>query len=196
MHSFIRNLLVTGLAALALAACGSSTMTEQSGGMTAPMQPKLAFNVATIQVVSMVSAANQTASNAVQPAVPLVERVADWARTHLSAVGATGAGSFTITDASIVRTDLGSDVGGTGLMRAPQTIRYDATVAASFEILDSAGARQGYANTEVSLSRTMAPYESDAARDILLRDLSDAVMAEFDTEMQKVLRANVGAFMR
>ena len=94
-----------------------------------------------------------------------------------------------------MKTELDENVGAPGLLRAPQTIRYDASIAVSFEIVNKFGLRKGYTNAAASLSRTMASYESDAARDVLLHDLSKAVIDEFGAEMERALRANVGGYI-
>lgn len=180
---------------LALAACASTTPSQQPAGMAVAQQPKLAFNVSSVEIASTFRAPGQAPHVEGLLAVPLEQRVADWAKTRLTARGGADIARFTITDASVVRTELGENVGVPGLMRAPQTIRYDAAIAVSFEVLDRFGVRKAYANGRVSLSRTMAAFESDAARDVLLRNLSDAVMEEFDAEMDKVLRANVSGYM-
>ncbi len=94
-----------------------------------------------------------------------------------------------------MKTELDENVGAPGLLRAPQTIRYDASIAVSFEIVNKFGLQKGYTNATVSLARTMASYESDAARDVLLQDLTEAIMKEFGAEMEKALRANVGGYI-
>ncbi len=195
MNPLIRGLLASGLAVLALAACASSMPSQQPAGMAAAEQPKLAFTVSGIELASTFQAPAEP--NHVEGLLPvsLENRVADWAKTHMSAAGGADVARFTITDASLVKTELDENVGAPGLLRAPQTIRYDASIAVSFEIVNKFGLQKGYTNATVSLARTMASYESDAARDVLLQDLTEAIMKEFGAEMEKALRANVGGYI-
>lgn len=195
MIRFVRGLLVSGLAALALAACSSDMSSQQSAAMAGAEQPKLSFTVSAIDIASNFHADDQPPHVEALLPVSLEQRVAEWGRTHLAARGGSLSARFVVTDASLVRTNLGEDVGAPGLMRAAQTIRYDATVAATFEVLDRYGERKAYATGKVSLGRTMAAFESDAARDVLLRDLAEAVMKKFDAEMERVLKANVARYM-
>ncbi len=195
MNALIRGLLVPGLAALALAACASEMSSQQPAGMAGAEQPKLAFAVSGVEIASTFKASDQPPHVEALLPVPLEQRAADWARSHLTARGGGEIARFTITDASLVREDLGENVGVPGLLRAEQTIRYDATISATFEVLDRIGARKAYAVGSISMGRTMAAFESNAARDILLRDLADALMKEFDAEMLKVLETNVAGYI-
>ena len=195
MITFIRGLLVSGLAALALAACSSDMSSQQPTAMAGTEQPKLAFSVADIRIGSTFRA--ETTAPHVEALLPvtLEDRLADWARSNLDARGGSARGLFVITDASLVRTELDKDVGVPGLTRYPQTIRFDASIAATFEVLDEFGAQKAYTISKVTMGRTMTSFESDAARDILLRDLADAILKQFDAEMEKGIRANVSRFL-
>lgn len=196
MNTCIRNLLVPGLAALALAACGSNMSTLETAGTAVDQQPKLEFDVSGILVDSTFLTSGRQPHVEEELMVPLDRKVADWAKARLAAGGDAGVVKFNIHDASIVETALDRDAGIPGIPRAPQVIRFDSSIAASFEVLDAAGKRQAFGETRVTLSRTMAAHESNASRQQVLQKLSDAALRKFDTEMEKTVRSHARAYVR
>jgi len=192
---FIRNLFVPGLAALALAACGSDMSTLETAGASADQKPKLELNVARLQIATGYEAPEGATHVEDELAVPLHQRVLTWADARLAPRGREGVARITVTDASIVETRLTEDAGISAPMRAPQTIRFTATLAATFEAVDEGGKRTGYTQARAELSRTMSAHESAAARRQVLDMLADAVLEKFDQEMETSLRAYAGPYV-
>lgn len=196
MNRFIQFLLVPGFAALALAACGSDSSTQMAAGPVAGQQPqsKLVFNVERLERASAFQSPGGPSHIEGELSIPLDQKVLEWAENRMDARGGIGIGRFVVVDASLVETAV-EDPAATPLSpRAPQTIRFDASIVVSFEILDGSGARKAFAEARTAASRTLYPYASDAARKQALNGLVDAVMRKFDVEVEKVLRAHVASY--
>lgn len=160
------------------------------------MPAPLALNVAKIEVVSNFKSSKQPPHvEALFPVTP-EEALQDWAKTHLVAAGSSGVARFTILDASVIKANLDQNVGLPGLPRAPQTIAYDATGAATLDILDSQGKRDGQASARVEFSRTIWPDASPEAHQQLFEGMIAPLVKAFNDEMTASMRAHLGAYLK
>lgn len=194
MLKMIRQVLTVGFATLALAACGTTTAPMEK--QVAVMAPPIALDVARIEIVSNVQASKTPPHVEGLIPTPPDRAIRDWAANRLVARGQSGVARFTITDAAIVEEDLPRDVGMPGLLRAPQTVRYNATVSATLEILDEPNARQGRAAAQVAFSRTIWPTASQEAHQALWQGMIAPLVQAFDAEMTKDIRGRLGIFIR
>ena len=193
MQSIIRRTFLVGLATLALAACGTTPPMERA---VATLPPPLALDVAKIEIVSSFQGSRQPPHVEALFPVPPEQAMRNWARTRLAAVGSSGVARFTVVDASVVKVGLDRDVGLPGIPRAPQTVRYDATVAATLDILDERGGRQGQASARVQFSRTIWPDASPAAHRDLWDGMTAPLLKAFDAEMATNMRTYIGAYLK
>lgn len=191
MFRMIRRVLLVG-SALALAACGSTSPTQQLVVLPEP----LGLDVARVEVVSNVQGANGPGH--VESRIPITPEQAlrDWATTRLSPRGQTGVARFTITEASIVEQDLDRNVGLPGLLRAPQTVRYDGTVAGILEIYDGTVPREGQATARAAFSRTIWPTASEAAHQDLWQGMVAPLVKTFDVEMTDNIQTYLKPYLR
>ncbi|MDX9860525.1 MAG: hypothetical protein RBS99_06365 [Rhodospirillales bacterium] len=193
MPKMIRQVLMVGFATLALAACGTTAPMEKQ---VAVLPPPIGLDVARIEVVSKVQASSTRPHvEGLLPTTP-EQALRDWANNRLVAQGQSGVARFTITDAAIVEEDLPRDVGMPGLLRAPQTVRYNATAAAILEVLDEPNAREGRAAARVAFSRTIWPDASPEAHQDLWQGMIAPLVSAFDSEMTENIRGHLGSFIR
>lgn len=192
MNTITRRLLLVGLAALALAACGTTSPMQQ----VTSLPPPLAIDVGKIEIVSNFQGSQQPPHVEALFPVPPEQAMRDWAKTRLVAVGHSGVARFTIVDASVIKADLNKDAGLPGIPRAPQTILYDATSAAFLDILDDQGNRKGQASARVQFSRTIWPDASPEAHQQLREGMIAPLMKTFDAEMAANMRTYLSAYLK
>lgn len=193
MPEKIRQVLLVGFATLALAACGTTAPMERE---VAVLPPPLTLDVARIEVVSNFRGSSEAPHVEGLLPTPPEQALRDWAANRLAATGQGGVARFTILDASIVEEDLDRDVGAPGLLRAPQTIRYNATAAATLEILNDPDGREGRASARVQFSRTIWPDASPQAHQMLRQGMIAPLISAFDAEMTGEIRGPLGTFVR
>jgi len=193
MFKMIRQVLLGGFATLALAACGTTAPMEKE---VAVLPPPLTLDVARIEVVSNFQGSSEAPRVEGLLPTPPEQALRDWAASRLAAGGQGGVARFTILDASIAEEDLDRDVGVPGLLRAPQTVRYNATAAATLEILDDPRGREGRASSRVQFSRTIWPDASPQAHQMLWQGMIAPLISAFDAEMTGEIRGPLGAFVR
>jgi len=185
---------MVGFATLALAACGTTTATMEKRVVALP--PPIGLDVAKIEIVSNVQASKEAPHVEGLLSTTPEQALRDWAATRLVARGQSGVARFTITDASIIEEALPRDVGVPGLLRAPQTVRYNATAGAVLEVVDQPSARQGRASGRVAFSRTIWPDASPQAHQDLREGMIAPLVDAFNTEMTENIRGHLGTFIQ
>ncbi len=118
-----------------------------------------------------------------------------WAADRLTAGGRRGSARFVIIDARVTETALKVDKSFTGAFTKQQTRRYDATVEVSLEVLDDRGFRKGFANARVMRSRTLGEDASINDRDRMWFDLIEALMRDFNAELEKNIRQYLSGYL-
>ncbi len=127
--------------------------------------------------------------------VPPATVMQHWAEQRLEARGVNNVAKFTIVDAQVKATPLKVDTGITGAFKLQQAVRYDASVAGMLEIVDDRGFRRAFASARVSRSRTLPEDASLNEREKVWFELTEALMRDFDAEMEQNIRAHVGGFV-
>ncbi|MDX9860524.1 MAG: hypothetical protein RBS99_06360 [Rhodospirillales bacterium] len=189
-----RRLLMAGLATLALAACETPVTVQRFPGITFAHLPALGLNVGRVEIVSSVQPTMQAVQAASQFPVPPDKAMRRWAEDRLVAKGVTNVARFTIVDASVTETPLAIEGGVAGVFKKEQSVRYEATVAGMIEVIDDQGFRRAFASSRVGRSKTLREDASLNERDRLRFDLIEALMKDFNTEMEQDIRTHLGAF--
>jgi hypothetical protein len=118
-----------------------------------------------------------------------------WAADRLDAAGRHGIARFVIKDARGTATPLAIDKGFAGAFKKEQSVRYEASVEAVLEIVDERGFRKGFASARVSRTRTLGEDATLNERDKVWFELTEAMMADFNAEMEKNVRQYLGGFL-
>ena len=184
-----------GLAGLALAACETPAMVQRFPEITFKHLPPIGLNAAGLQVVSDFKSPMQAPN--VEHLFPASPETAmrRWAEDRLVAKGTTNQAKFTISDASVKETLLKTKTGLSGVVHKEPSARYDASIAGLLEIYDDKGFRRGFATARVSRSRSLLEGVSINERETMWFELVEALMGDFNAEMEKNIRAHVGAFV-
>lgn len=195
MLMITRRLMIAGLATLALAACETQVSVQRFPEITFAHMQKIGLNVARIEVKSEFHPTMQAPHIEHLMPVPPERAMRRWAEDRLQANGVTNVARFTIGDASVTETPLKVEGGLAGAFKKQQAARYEAAVAATIEIVDDRGFRRAFASSRVSRSQTLGEDATLNDRDRLWFELIDALMKDFNAEMEQDLRSHVGAFL-
>jgi hypothetical protein len=191
-----RRLLMAGLATLALAACETPVTVQTFPNITFAHFPALGLNASRLDIVSNVQPTLQAVQVGSQFPVPPEKAMHRWAQDRLVAKGVTSnVARFTIVDAMVTETPLPVEGGLAGAFKKQQAVRYQATVAAMIEIVDAQGFRQAFASSRVGRSQTLREDASLNERDRLRFDLIDALMKDFNNEMEQDIRSHISDFL-
>ncbi|MCG8507662.1 MAG: hypothetical protein MI741_00395 [Rhodospirillales bacterium] len=195
MINLFRRFFFLLLAGLAIAACETPVPVQRLPEITFTHLPSLGLNVANIDVVTEYK--GPMAAPNVEHLMPTSPETAikRWIEDRIVAKGVGNVARFTISDGAVTETQLDVETGITGAFKTQQALRYDATVAGMLEIFDERGFRKAFASARVSRSRTLGEDASVNAREQLWFELVEALMRDFNAEMEKNLRAHVGAYV-
>ena len=184
-----------GLAGLAIAACETPAMAPQYPEITFGHLPTIDLNATDVRIISdyqpPMQAPNVEHLFPVTPANALQR----WAKDRLAAKGIGNVARFTVSDATVTETVLKTEPGLKGVFHKEPSARYDGSIAGMLEILDERGFRKGFATARVSRSRSILEGASINERERMWFELTEALMADFNAEMEKNIRAHVGAFV-
>jgi hypothetical protein len=189
LRSLVHLILV--LSVLATAGCASGPEPGRLPEIAFASDRPLALNVAAVDVVSAFQASDQPPC--VEERFPTAPETAlrRWAVDRLRAEGRTGTARFTLTDAAVIRTELPVTAGLRGLVRREQAERYDATAAATLEILDDYGNRLALVETRAERTRTVPEAARHDEVERIQFAMIETLMAEFDREMEKAVRQHL-----
>lgn len=190
-----RRLLMAGLAALALAACETPVSVQRFPEITFAHLPVLALDAGRVEIVSNVQPTLAVPHVGHLFPVPPERAMRRWAEDRLAARGAAGLARFTIVDAAVTEEALPRQGGVTGAFTKQQAVRYQAMVAGMVEIVDDQGFRKAFASSRVSRSQTLREDASLNERDRLRFELIEALMRDFNAEMEQDIRTHIGAYL-
>jgi hypothetical protein len=195
MTNHFRRIFILLLVGLAIAACETAIPVQRLPEITFAHLPQLGLDAANVQVVSEYEAPVKAPNiEHLMPTSP-EKALKRWVGDRLAAKGIGNVARFTISDGAVIETPLTVKPGIAGAFKTEQAVRYDATVAGMLEIFDDRGFRKAFASARVSRSRTLGEDASINARDQLWFELVEAVMRDFNVEMERNIRAHVGAYV-
>lgn len=119
-----------------------------------------------------------------------------WARDRLRAVGGDGVVRLVILDASVTETALPRDASFKGHFTKEQSERYDAAIEAAVEIVDRNGVARANASARVKRSTTVREDASLNERDKVKFALVEALMLDFNAEIEKNIRQYMVNWLR
>ena len=164
-------------ACLLLAACGGADRTEASFAQPDySYLPKLRLNVGTIAVEDHVAPAADPNELSQDAPVPPAQALRQMAGDRLLAAGTSGAGVFTIDQASITGT------GGGAL---------DGHLSAHLDILTANGGHAGYAEAHVSRQFVPGGGTSDGGTRAQLYQLTTQMMQDMNVELEYQVRRSL-----
>jgi hypothetical protein len=184
-----------GLVVLALGACETPAPVQRLPTLTYGHLDRLHLDAAALEVVSEYTSPMKAPN--VEHLFPTPPRTAleRWAADRLEAVGRRGIARFIIKDARGTATPLAIDKGLTGAFKKEQSVRYEASVEVLLEIVDERGFRKGFSTARVIRTRTLTEGATLNERDKIWLELTEALMNDFNAEMEKNVRQYLGGFL-
>lgn len=128
------------------------------------------------------------------PVTPM-HALENWAHDRLSATGGPDRAVVDITDASVTETNLPRTQGMQGWFTTDQSERYDMTVQATINIIDSSGLVVRTATAHASRSQSVAENISPDQREQTWYDMTKDIMAQFDRQMENEIRTHFTGFV-
>ena len=190
-----RRYIGAGLVALALAACQTPPPVQRLPELTFGHLDRLNLDVAAIEVVSEYRSPMKAPHVEHLFPTPPQTALERWAADRLEAAGRQGIARFVIQNAQATATPLAFDKGLAGAFTKEQSVRYEASVEAFLEIVDERGFRKGFCSARASRTRTMPEDATLNERDKAWFELTEAVMQDFNAEIEKNVRQYLGGFL-
>jgi hypothetical protein len=129
--------------------------------------------------------------------VPPARAMENWAHDRLVAGGGGARARFVIADASVIEVELKKkEEGITGAFTKQPAQRYDATVAATLEIVDDHGVPVRSISVKASRSQSVLEGVTPNDRDKIWYDMTTALMADFDQQMSREISDHFGGYFQ
>ena len=196
MIGFFRklSLFILPVMALGLAACETPVSIQKLPELTYGHLPPLKLNVAKIEVVAQYQSPLREPNVEHLFPTPPLKALRRWASDRLRAVGRSGKARLFITDASAIKTSLRKKTGVVATFTKQQSDRYDLTVDTVLEVSD--GHRGGRVSARVTRFTTLREDITLNERDRAWFDMTEALVKDFDAEIEKNIRQVLADWVR
>ncbi len=188
------NAILVFLAIVILAACSNEPQKTLSVP-TFAHQPPIKLNVASIDVISTYTAPGKPPNVEHEFFTPPEETLKRWAGDRLRALGRTGNARYTVINAAVTEKSLPKTEGLAGVFKKEPSERYTATVEAQLEIFDNTGRRLQLASARATRSRSLQEGATQQERELMWSELIEALMEDFDKEMERAIRQYAGPWL-
>jgi hypothetical protein len=188
LKTSVVTLLATSLLAISLLAACSTEKAQPLPELTFAHQPPLKLNVASLDVVSSYKAPMKPPHVEHEFPTPPEVALKRWAEDRLRAMGRSESARYTVINAAVTEEPLATTQGILGAFKNEPSVRYTATVEAQLEIFDDTGRRVQLVSASATRSRSLVEGAKPEERERLWFDLTEALMKDFDKEMEKAIR--------
>ena len=201
MHEKITSALIRGrvpavlICALALLSCANPPPPQTFAEITWTHLAPFRFNVARVDVVSAYKPTFEEPYVEHLFPVPPEKVVRRWIHDRIMPDGPSGWAKVTINDASVKETALHHPHTFQSHFTVEQGERYEATVDVTIEIYTAKGFREGFANARAVHTQTVPEDATLNERERFWYDLTDAVMQDFNAEMDKNIHIYLKRFL-
>lgn len=195
MLGLVRGGCIAVVAAAALTACGAPPPHPQYPDIRFTNQPPIALAVNTVSLREDYTPSSSAPHVEMQFPVTPMHAMENWAHDRLSATGGPDRAVVDITEASVTETNLPRTQGMQGWFTTDQSERYDMTVQATINIIDSTGLVIRTATARASRSQSVAENISPDQREQTWYDMTKDIMAGFDRQMETEIRNHFTGFV-
>ena len=192
-----RRAVLAGFAAAAaapLAACNTPPERYQFPELTYSHLPPIKLDVAVVDVVDSYHPPMAEPNVEHLFPVPPAKAMERWARDRLVAVGNNGSALFTILRADVVEVPLERTTGIKGVFTTDQSYRYDATMEIRLDAENTSGLRRGTITAQARRSQSVAEDMSLNERERLWFEMTELLMRDMGTEIEKNIDQYLAAF--
>ena len=160
-------------------------------------EPAIRLAVSTVEISSDFKPSFQSPHVEHLFPVPPERALENWAHDRLLAAGGGAHARFIIQDASVVEVDLKKkDEGLTGAFTDQPAQHYDATVAATLQIVDDHGLPVRTVSVKASRSQSVLESITPNDREKTWYEMTKALMADFDQQMSHEISAHFGGYFQ
>jgi hypothetical protein len=186
---------VLALLAIALLAACSNEPQKPLPELTFVHQPPLKLNVATLDVVSTYKAPMKPPHVEHKFPTPPEELLKRWAEERLRPMGRAESARYTVINAAVTEEPLPKTPGIVGALKNEPSERYTATVEAQLEIFNADGRLVQLASARATRSRSLMEGAKPEERERMWFELTEALMKDFDKEMESAIRQYAGPWL-
>ena len=190
-----RLAMIAVAVAAGLAACETPVQTQKLPELTYGHLERYRLDVAAVEVVSEYRSPMRAPNVEHLFPTPPADTLKRWANDRLEAAGRRGIARFVIKEAGVTETPLKVDTGYKGAFKKEQSARFEVTIEAILELVDDRGFRKGFASARVSRSRTVREDITLNERDRAWFDLTEALMGDFNAEMERNIGRYLGGYL-
>ena len=183
------RLVLALAAALALVACESKPPVQKLPEISFADKPQIMLDVGGGQpeiVSEYKSPARAPNYEYLMPVSPEAAAIR-WTRDRLKPMGASGYVRVVIKDASVVKTDLKTDKGLTGMFKEEQAERYDGKLEVQVQILDARHLPVADVVARATRVRSLAEGVSVNERDKALHEMVELMMTDIDAQLDGLI---------
>lgn len=189
-----RLLLGAGLLAL-VAACASPPPRPTFPDIRFTAQAPLRLDAATLEVREEYQPPFRAPNVDHQFPVPPMRAAENWAHDRLKPTGRAGRIVFTVRNASAIETELPTKTGISGAFTTEPAQRYDLNLQATVQLVDPQGLPIRAANVQAMRSQGVLEGITPNERERIWYDMTVALMADFDKQMEVEIRNNFGIYL-
>ena len=179
---------------LLLGACATPS-TNHLPELTFKHLAPISLEVANIKMVSQSVQSVETSDVGYRFPLSPEKALNKWAEDRLQLAGNKGTARFTILEAKVTETKLGTNKKVTDLFRQEASERYDALVEARLEILDDGGIALAVATSRANWSQTVREDTTLADRRRIWLEMIEKLMGRFNTEMEVAIQRYMTDFL-
>ncbi len=177
------------------ASCETLPQTQTFPELTFGYIKPLRLNVDALEIVSEYSSPMKAPNVEHLFPTPPGKALRRWAADRLQLAGTSGLARFVIVDASATETALKVGSSLADKFTNEQSRLYTATVEVRLEVSDARNLRKGFASAKVSRSKTLPEGATINEKERLWFDLTEALMKDFNAELDKNIRKFLGAWL-
>jgi hypothetical protein len=183
-------------AALLLVACESTPQRPTFADIRFTDEPPIRIDAAGVDIERVFRSTLQAPF--VEHLFPVTpERAMEsWARDRLQATGTNRRVRVRIIDASVKEIELPRTTGISGAFTTDQAQRYDATAEMSVDLMSDRGFPERSVSAKASRSRSVAENITPNDRERVWYELTRALMADLDAELERQIRSNFGFYVQ
>lgn len=188
--------LFLGLGSASLTGCVTTPPTATYPEITFKHLKPLNLQVDKLSVVDQYQApmsGNHVEHRVPQPPEKALKR---WANDRINAIGGTNRARFTILDASVQEQRLETDKDIKARFTNEQSEKYDASLRAKLEILDSLGNVLGQSEAHVRRTQTVPEDATLDEREKMWFELTEKMLGDFNTHMEKNIREHLSRWIK
>ncbi len=190
------SIFIVFLFTIGLTACETPLPAQKIPGITFQHLAPIKLAVARVEVTSTYRSPLRPPNVEYLFPTPPGAALRIWAADRLRAQGGAEVAKMVISNASVIDTRLKIRKGIAGAFFIEQSERYDAVVEADIMIIDGNGNQKAFATARASRSTTVAENVSVSERQRIQFKLVEALMKDFDIEMEKNIRRYLANWIR